>query len=78
MACKASQSVPRDQLTDKIEKAKASIRGNVEHPFLVVKQQFGYVKTRYCGLKKNTAQRVTLFAKSNLWMVRAKLQGAQG
>jgi IS5 family transposase len=57
---------------------KASIRANVEHPFRVIKRQFGYVKTRYRGLKKNTAQLVTLFALSNLWMVRAKLQGAQG
>lgn len=44
----------------------------------MIKRQFGYVKTRYRGLKKNTAQLITLFALSNLWMVRAKLQGAQG
>jgi IS5 family transposase len=28
-------------------------------------------------LKKNTAQLVTLFALSNLWMVRGKLMGVQ-
>ena len=67
-----------DQLTDQVEKAKAGIRAKVEHPFRVIKRQFGYVKTRYRGLKKNTAQLVTLFALSNLWMVRTKLQGAQG
>ena len=72
------KSDPLDQLTDKIEKAKASIRAKVEHPFRVIKRQFGYVKTRYRGLKKNTAQLVTLFALSNLWMVRQKLQGARG
>jgi IS5 family transposase len=32
--------------------------------------QFGYVKVRYRGLAKNTAQLHTLFALSNLWMVR--------
>ena len=72
------KSDPVDQLTDKIEKAKAAIRAKVEHPFRVIKRQFGYVKTRYRGLKKNTAQLVTLFALSNLWMVRDKLQEARG
>ena len=66
-----------DALIDKAEKIKAGIRAKVEHPFRVIKRQFGYVKVRYRGLKKNTAQLVTLFALSNLWMVRGKLMGAQ-
>jgi hypothetical protein len=41
----------------------------------MIKRQFGFVKIRYRGLKKNTAQIVTLFALSNLWMVRTKLMG---
>ena len=57
----------------KIEKAKAQVRAKVEHPFRVIKRQFGYVKTRFRGLAKNTAQLVTLFALSNLWMVRRHL-----
>ena len=32
----------------------------------VIKRQFGYTKLRYCGLAKNTAQMLTLFALSNL------------
>jgi IS5 family transposase len=67
-----------DALIDQVEKLKAGIRAKVEHPFRVIKRQFGYVKVRYRGLKKNTAQVVTLFALSNLWMVRAKLMEAQG
>jgi IS5 family transposase len=67
-----------DALIDKAEKIKAGIRAKVEHPFRVIKRQFGYVKVRYRGLKKNTAQLVTLLALSNLWMVRGKLMGAQG
>ena len=55
-----------DAMTHKSEKLKAGIRAKVEHPFRVVKRQFGYVKVRYLGLKKNTAQLVTLFALSNL------------
>ena len=62
-----------DALIDRAEKFKAGIRAKVEHSFRVIKRQFGYVKVRYRGLKKNTAQLVTLFALSNLWMVRSKL-----
>ena len=69
---------PIDALIDKIEKLKASIRAKVEHPFRVVKRQFGFVKVRYRGLKKNTLQLKTLFALSNLWMVRHPLMAAQG
>jgi len=61
------------RLLDKIEHLKASVRAKVEHPFRVLKQQFGYAKVRYRGLKKNTAQIVTLFALSNLWMARRQL-----
>ncbi len=57
----------------KIEKAKAQVRAKVEHPFRVIKRQFGYIKVRFRGLMKNTAQLVTLFALSNLWMARRHL-----
>jgi IS5 family transposase len=66
-----------DAMIDQAEKSKASVRAKVEHPFRVIKRQFGFVKVRYRGLKKNTAQLVTLFALSNLWMVRGKLMAAQ-
>jgi len=66
-----------DALIDKVEKLKAGIRAKVEHPFRVIKRQFGHVKVRYRGLKKNTAQLHTLFALSNLWMARHKLMAVQ-
>jgi IS5 family transposase len=62
----------------KIEKAKAQVRAKVEHPFRVIKRQFGHVKTRFRGLAKNTAQLVTLFALSNLWMARRHLLSNAG
>ena len=62
----------------KIEKAKAQVRAKVEHPFRVIKRQFGYMKTRFRGLAKNTAQLVTLFALSNLWMARRHLLTSAG
>lgn len=49
------------------------MRAEVEHPFRVIKCQFGYTKVRFKGLAKNTTQIVTLFALSNLWMARRRL-----
>ncbi len=69
---------PIDALVHQMEKIKASIRAKVEHPFRVIKRQFGYTMVRYQGLKKNTLQLKTLFALSNLWMVRHKLLGVRG
>ena len=69
---------PLDARTYKTEKAKSGIRAKVAHPFRVIKRQFGYEKTRYRGLKKDTAQLVTLSALSNLWMVRGQIDGGPG
>jgi transposase, IS5 family len=60
-------------LMEKIEQLKSSVRAKVEHQFRVIKRQFGHVKVRYRGLAKNTAQLHTLFALSNLWIVRKTL-----
>jgi IS5 family transposase len=62
---------------DQLEQIKARIRAKVEHPFRVIKRQFGHTKVRYRGLKKNTAQLHTLFALSNLWMARRQLLAAK-
>jgi transposase, IS5 family len=51
----------------------SSIRAKVEHPFQVIKCQWGYAKVRYRGLKKNTLQLNTLFMLTNLFMVRKTL-----
>ena len=70
------QTKPIEALTEQFEKVKAGIRARVEHPFRVIKRQFGHIKVRYRGLAKNTAQLHTLFALANLWMARRKLIGA--
>ena len=57
----------------KQEHRKASVRAKVEHPFRVIKRQFGLVKVRFRGLQKNTAHVITLFALSNFWMARHRL-----
>jgi IS5 family transposase len=66
------------QSAERWEHFKASLRAKVEHPFRVIKRQFGFTKVRYRGLAKNTAQVLTLFALSNLWMVRRQLLPATG
>jgi IS5 family transposase len=71
--------MPEGELKDAVkhtEHMKAGVRSKVEHPFRVLKRQFGFQKVRVKGLAKNTAQIVTLFALSNLWMARRTLLGA--
>ncbi|MBQ9058084.1 MAG: IS5 family transposase [Atopobiaceae bacterium] len=51
-----------------IETRKASVRSKVEHPFLIVKRQFGYAKCRYKGIKKNSSALTVLFALANVEM----------
>ena len=49
-----------------MEKGKASVRAKVEHPFLYIKRHFGYAKTRYRGLAKNTQRLALLLGFANL------------
>uniref|UniRef100_D5X675 Transposase IS4 family protein n=1 Tax=Thiomonas intermedia (strain K12) TaxID=75379 RepID=D5X675_THIK1 len=69
---------PNDAIAEQLEHVKARIRAKVEHPFRVIKRQFGHMKVRYRGLAKNTAQLHTLFALSNLWMARHRLIDTMG
>jgi IS5 family transposase len=49
-----------------VEKAKASVRALVEHPFHIVKNIFKHRKVRYRGLAKNGHQLYTLFGLANV------------
>ena len=51
-----------------IESRKSSTRCKVEHPFLIVKRQFGYAKVAYRGIAKNMNRFHILFASANLVM----------
>ncbi|THF56228.1 transposase [Pseudothauera rhizosphaerae] len=51
----------------------AKVRSRIEHPFRVLKRQFGYIKVRYHGLAKNSSQIVGLFALINLYIARRQL-----
>ena len=53
-----------------VESRTASVRAKVEHPYLIVKRDFGFTKTRYRGLAKNRNRLRMLFASAN-WLMRA-------
>ena len=59
------------------ESRKASVRAKVEHPFLIVKRDFGFTKTRYRGLSKNLNHLNVLFASAN-WLMRARAVALMG
>ena len=60
-----------------IESRKESVRAKVEHPFLIVKRDFGFSKTRYRGLAKNRNHLHVLFASAN-WLMRARAVALTG
>ena len=52
----------------KKEHQKSTVRAKVEHVFAVVKNLFGYRKTRYRGKRKQAAKLNMLFALANLYL----------
>ena len=64
---------PEGRLQDLIEAAKAHIRAKVEHSFRVIKQQFGFQKTRLRGLAKNRCKINVMAAVTNLFLARGHL-----
>jgi transposase, IS5 family len=72
VARKAKPGQPLSQPNRERNRRLTSIRSNVEHVFRVVKRQFGYVKVRFRGLAKNTAQLFKMFALSNLYLSRRR------
>jgi len=61
----------------KINRARSRTRACCEHPFRVVKQLWGFEKTRYRGIAKNLARAQTMFALANLYAVRHRLMPPQ-
>lgn len=59
------------------ESRKASVRAKVEHPYLIIKRDFGFTKTRYRGLSKNLNHLHVLFASAN-WLMRARAVALMG
>lgn len=61
----------------RINRARSRTRACCEHPFRVVKQLWGFTKTRYRGIQKNLARAQTMFALANLYAVRHRLTPLQ-
>jgi transposase, IS5 family len=70
---KAPKGSPLYPLEERANRIIAMVRAKVEHPLRVIKRELGNVKTRNRGLAKNRAQLLTLFALSNLFLVRRRL-----
>ena len=51
-----------------VQNRLASVRAKVEHPFLILKRDFGFNKTRYRGIGKNLNRLHVAFASANLLM----------
>lgn len=64
---------PLSAAQKKRNRKRSSVRARVEHVFRVIKRQFGFVKTRYKGLKKNAAQIHVLVGLANLYLLRGRL-----
>ncbi len=54
-------------------RSRSRIRARVEHPFRIMKCQFGFVKVRYRGIAKNANRIFVALGLANLFMVRKKL-----
>jgi IS5 family transposase len=65
-AIKAMAEGAEKEAVKAMEKAKASVRAFVEHPFHIVKNLFRHRKVRYRGLAKNGHQLYTLFGLANV------------
>ena len=66
---RAMKSTRERRYAERWEHHKASVRAKVEHPFRIIKRQFGFVKARYKGLLKNDNQLAMLFTLANLFRV---------
>lgn len=56
-----------------INRSRSRTRARGEHAFRIVKQLWGFTKTRYRGIEKNLARGYTMFALANLYALRHRL-----
>ena len=75
---RASKTKPLSERWRAINRARSRTRARGEHPFHVVKRLWGFAKVRYRGLAKNLARAQTMFALTNLYLVRRQLLPAYG
>lgn len=73
------RSKPLPARWQQINRSRSRVRARGEHPLRVLKVQWGFRKTRYRGLAKNTARVYATLALANLYLLRRRLlpPGAQ-
>ncbi|CAN8140198.1 IS5 family transposase [Thiomicrorhabdus sp. 6S2-11] len=59
----------KNKVALQIEYGISSLRAKVEHPFRIIKRQFGFTKTRYRGLAKNDNKLAMLFTLANVFKI---------
>ena len=62
-----------DEVQHRKNRNKSRVRAKVEHPFLILKQVFGFAKVRYRGIAKNAARLHVACALVNLFQLRRPL-----
>jgi transposase, IS5 family len=72
---RARRNAPLSERQKAKNRAKSAVRAAVEYPFLHIKRLWGYAKTRYRGLKKNTDRLITMCALYNIRHARIVLAG---
>lgn len=70
---RASKGKPLSSTQKKRNRKLTKVRSKVEHPFRVMKEQWGYRKTRYKGLAKNRSKIHLLCGLTNLYLSRKTL-----
>ena len=76
VADRGARQHPLSNTQKKRNRTLSSIRAKVEHPFRVIKEQWGHRKMRYKGLDKNAGVFTTLCALSNLYLCRKQIIAA--
>lgn len=74
-AVRGSPLTPRQRRSNRL---KSKIRARVEHPFRIIKCQFGHRRLRYHGLAKNAHQLGVLCALANVYLFRDRLVRLHG
>jgi transposase, IS5 family len=77
VAARKSRLVKMAEQDRQAESRQAGVRAKVEHPFLILKRDFGFTKTRYRGIAKNLNHLHVAFASAN-WLMRARAVALMG
>lgn len=73
IADRGARKHPLSASQKKKNKKHSRLRAKVEHPFRVIKHQWGHQKLRYKGLAKNASWFTTMCALSNIYLTRKQL-----